>query len=67
VLRGAADGKDALRNLVDLYKRIGVELFKLYVELEEFLTGNIPMQPTGICVEQLVVSKSFSLPDRFSN
>ena len=57
VERGAAQGEDALGDLVNLELEVGVELFEFEVEFEEVLALNVPMEAANVLVEDVEVAE----------
>ena len=54
---GAAQGEDALGDLVNLELEVGVELFEFEVEFEEVLALDIPMEAAHVLVEDVKVAE----------
>ena len=55
--RGAAQGEDALGDLVNLELEVCVELFKFEVELEKVLALDVPMETAHVLVEDVKVAE----------
>ena len=55
--RGAAQGEDALGDLVNLELEVGVELLELEVEFEEVLALDVPVEAAHVLVEDVEVTE----------